>query len=163
MLAVPFCDNIHRPLRRRYLMQSGNDDSRHDLARHLRFVRWLPVSRIHGHWNDPCFAMAAMSKKLTLTPNENSSDEQDAGKREVPLAAYTIREFCEAHRISETMFFKLRNAGLGPREMRVLRKVIISIEAAAEWRRERENPRHRRRDNALNSCRLCGATTPAAT
>jgi hypothetical protein len=58
---------------------------------------------------------------------------------EVPRAAYTIREFCEAHRISEAMYFKLRTAGLGPREMRALRKVTISLEAAAEWRREREN------------------------
>ncbi|TYO67072.1 hypothetical protein FXV83_07655 [Bradyrhizobium hipponense] len=57
----------------------------------------------------------------------------------MPRAAYTIREFCAAHRISEAMYFKMRAAGLGPREMRTLRKVAISVEAAAEWRREREN------------------------
>jgi hypothetical protein len=60
---------------------------------------------------------------------------------QVPREAYTIPEFCEAHRISESMYFKLRNAGLGPREMRALRKVTISLQAATEWRRERENAR----------------------
>jgi hypothetical protein len=58
---------------------------------------------------------------------------------EAPRAAFTIKEFCAAHRISEAMYYKLRTAGLGPREMRVLRKVTISVEAAAEWRRAREN------------------------
>ncbi|RXG86153.1 hypothetical protein [Bradyrhizobium zhanjiangense] len=52
--------------------------------------------------------------------------------------AYTIPEFCAAHRLSESMYYKLRNAGLGPREMRALRKVTISLEAADEWRRARE-------------------------
>jgi hypothetical protein len=50
----------------------------------------------------------------------------------VPRATYTIPEFCKAHRISESMYYKLRAVGLGPREMRALRKVTISIEAAAQ-------------------------------
>jgi hypothetical protein len=53
-------------------------------------------------------------------------------------AAYNIREFCAAHRISEAMYYKLRALGLGPREARALSKVIITQEAAAEWRRQRE-------------------------
>lgn len=57
---------------------------------------------------------------------------------QTPRTAYTISEFCEAHRLSESMYFKLRNAGLGPREMRSMRKVTISIEAAIDWRRDRE-------------------------
>jgi hypothetical protein len=52
---------------------------------------------------------------------------------------FTIEEFCKAHRLSQAMYYKLRNAGLGPREMRALRKVTISIEAAEDWRRAREN------------------------
>jgi hypothetical protein len=58
---------------------------------------------------------------------------------EVPRMAFTIKEFCAAHRICEAFYYKLRAADLGPREMRTLRKVTISFEAAAEWRREREN------------------------
>jgi hypothetical protein len=53
--------------------------------------------------------------------------------------AYTIPEFCRAHRLSESMYYKIRAAGLGPREMRALSKVTISVEAASDWRRERES------------------------
>ena len=53
-------------------------------------------------------------------------------------AAYSIREFCEAHRVSESMYFNLRNPGLGPAEMSVGSRRIISFEAAERWRRERE-------------------------
>jgi hypothetical protein len=53
--------------------------------------------------------------------------------------AYTIPEFCRAYRLSESMYYKIRAAGLGPREMRALSKVTISVEAASDWRRERES------------------------
>ena len=56
----------------------------------------------------------------------------------VERAAYSIREFCEAHRISESFYFKIRALGLGPRESRTLDKVTISNEAAADWRASRE-------------------------
>ena len=80
--------------------------------------------------------MAAKPNRTTAF----SGNTKEAGKEqpEVPRAAYSIPEFCEAHRICEAFYYKLRAAGLGPREMRTLRKVTISIEAAAEWRRARE-------------------------
>lgn len=53
--------------------------------------------------------------------------------------AYTIAEFCEAHRISRAHYFNLKNKGQGPREMRLGTRVVISGEAAAEWRRQRED------------------------
>jgi hypothetical protein len=53
-------------------------------------------------------------------------------------AAYTIAEFCEAHRVSRSKLYQLWDAGVGPRIMRVGKKVIISSEAAADWRRARE-------------------------
>jgi hypothetical protein len=55
-----------------------------------------------------------------------------------PLAAYSIREFCAAHRLSESMYFKMRAQGLGPREMIVGTRKLISQEAASEWRAARE-------------------------
>jgi hypothetical protein len=61
-----------------------------------------------------------------------------ATEAEVPRAAYTIPEFCTAHRISQAMYFKLRAAGFGPREMRAGRRVTVSLEAAVQWRRARE-------------------------
>jgi len=54
------------------------------------------------------------------------------------FAAFTIAEFCRAHRISQSMYFKMRNLGLGPREMAVGSRRLISQEAATEWRKARE-------------------------
>lgn len=52
--------------------------------------------------------------------------------------AYTIEEFCQAHRFSRSQYFTMKKAGEGPREMAVGKRRIISPEAAVEWRRERE-------------------------
>jgi hypothetical protein len=86
---------------------------------------------------------AAKEKQQAMTvkrthPNLDNKSKPKPADLIVPPAVFTIKEFCEAHRLSEAMYFKLRNAGLGPREMRALRKVTISIEAAERWRRERE-------------------------
>jgi hypothetical protein len=56
----------------------------------------------------------------------------------VPIGAYSIKQFCLAHALSEAMYFKLKALGLGPDEMEVGRRRIISIEAAARWRAKRE-------------------------
>ena len=53
-------------------------------------------------------------------------------------AAYTIREFCDAHRISKSTYYNLRKQDLGPDEARVRDRVIITMEAAARWRKARE-------------------------
>jgi hypothetical protein len=60
------------------------------------------------------------------------------GRKVLDQAAFTIAEFCSAHRISQSMYFKMRNLGLGPREMAVGSRRLISQEAAAEWRKARE-------------------------
>jgi hypothetical protein len=62
--------------------------------------------------------------------------ERSADARPLPVA-YSILEFCKAHRISQAFFYELKRAGLGPREMIVGRRRIISGEAAADWRRAR--------------------------
>jgi hypothetical protein len=54
------------------------------------------------------------------------------------IFAFSIAEFCKAHGISESMYFKMRALGLGPREMIVGTRRLISFEAAAAWRRARE-------------------------
>jgi hypothetical protein len=61
-----------------------------------------------------------------------------ADRPPIERAAYSIREFCEAHRISESFYFKIRALGLGPRESRTLEKVLITNEAARDWRASRE-------------------------
>jgi hypothetical protein len=52
--------------------------------------------------------------------------------------AYRIPEFCRRNGFSQAMYFKIAAAGDGPRVMRVGKRVLISREAAAEWRRSRE-------------------------
>jgi hypothetical protein len=51
--------------------------------------------------------------------------------------AFTIAEFCDAHHISESYYYELRAAGLGPREIQLGTRRIISAEDAAAWRAER--------------------------
>jgi hypothetical protein len=53
-------------------------------------------------------------------------------------ACFTVAEFCDAHRISRAKLYQLWKAGIGPRVLRIGSKVIITCEAAADWRRERE-------------------------
>jgi hypothetical protein len=52
--------------------------------------------------------------------------------------AYSIQEFCDAHSISRAMFYKLQHGGIAPRVMKVGTRTLISDEAAADWRRDRE-------------------------
>ena len=50
--------------------------------------------------------------------------------------AYSVEEFCARHRISVQLFYKNRKQM--PRTFKVGARVLISKEAAAAWRRERE-------------------------
>jgi hypothetical protein len=52
--------------------------------------------------------------------------------------AYSIEEFCRRHRFSVPQYYKLRQERLTPAEFRVGTRVLISKEAAARWRAERE-------------------------
>jgi hypothetical protein len=52
--------------------------------------------------------------------------------------AYSVGEFCARHRISPQLFYKLKPKGLMPVTFNVGTRVLISKEAAAAWRRERE-------------------------
>jgi hypothetical protein len=56
-----------------------------------------------------------------------------------PPAAYTIKQFCESHRLGVSTYYKLKQRGLGPRERRINTHVIITDEAAAEWRARSDN------------------------
>ena len=55
-----------------------------------------------------------------------------------PRGAYTVAEFAEAHRISEAFVYKLMSQGEGPAVMKLGTRTLISFEAAAAWRAERE-------------------------
>jgi hypothetical protein len=53
---------------------------------------------------------------------------------DLPVDCYTVLEFCRSHRLSERFYRILRQAGLGPDEIRLGNKILISKEAAARWR-----------------------------
>jgi predicted DNA-binding transcriptional regulator AlpA len=52
--------------------------------------------------------------------------------------AMSIKEFCRLHGISEDQFYKMKREGWGPTTMKVGSRTLISHEAAAAWRAERE-------------------------
>lgn len=60
------------------------------------------------------------------------------GKPEVQRVAYSVDEFCAAHGFTRPTYYELEKRGEGPRTFRVGRRKLISVEAAAEWRRQRE-------------------------
>ena len=66
-----------------------------------------------------------------------------------PRAAFTVSEFCEAHRISQAKYYEMKKEGWGPIEMEVGRRRLISYEAAAEWRRKRTSRRVGHEDGTL--------------
>lgn len=62
----------------------------------------------------------------------------NTSNQSAPISAFDIKGFCAAHSMSRAHFYSLMNRGEGPRIMRVGRKVLISVEAAAEWRAAQE-------------------------
>ena len=64
-------------------------------------------------------------------PDDDDDDDHHDG-------AFSIRAFCARHSISQSFFHKLRSLGLGPAIMKVGARTLISREAAARWRAERE-------------------------
>jgi excisionase family DNA binding protein len=50
----------------------------------------------------------------------------------------SVDEFCERNGMSRSTFYKLVRKELGPRTMKIGRKIRITIEADQEWRRNME-------------------------
>jgi predicted DNA-binding transcriptional regulator AlpA len=74
-----------------------------------------------------------------IQPNVTARRNQK--KTPAPLAdrkALSVNEFCDVHGISRAFFYKLRKLGRGPVEMKIAARTLISIEAAAAWRRQME-------------------------
>jgi hypothetical protein len=55
--------------------------------------------------------------------------------------AFTVNEFCARHRFSVQLFYKNRKQM--PRTFNIGKRVLISKEAAAAWRRQREQAAER--------------------
>lgn len=52
--------------------------------------------------------------------------------------SFTVEQFCQAHAISRATFYDLLKRGAGPVIMKVGRRTLVSVEAAAAWRRQME-------------------------
>jgi predicted DNA-binding transcriptional regulator AlpA len=53
-------------------------------------------------------------------------------------AAYSIQEWAKRHSVSVPLFYKLQREGRGPRVIHIGRRTPISVEADAQWRKDRE-------------------------
>jgi hypothetical protein len=76
-----------------------------------------------------------------IEPTTKSEPEAPAKAKATPIrgpptpaAWYTIRTFCEAHKLSQAMYFKLKADKRGPREIAVGSRRYITFEDAAAWR-----------------------------
>ena len=52
--------------------------------------------------------------------------------------AFTVKEFCKMHSISESFFYKLRTQGKAPKIIKVGAKTLITDNSANEWRKSME-------------------------
>jgi hypothetical protein len=91
---------------------------------------------------DPA-VVAAAAGKFTPSPRKSTSEPKPTHELPMPRgppprAAFTVPEFCDAHRISQAKYYEMKKEGWGPIEMEVGRRRLISSEAANVWRRERE-------------------------
>lgn len=57
---------------------------------------------------------------------------------------YTLKEFRELTRMSETAFWQLRKDGKGPKLTRINRKDYVRPESAEKWAIERERDTNRK-------------------
>jgi hypothetical protein len=52
--------------------------------------------------------------------------------------AFSVDEFCSAHRISRATYYNLQREGRAPASMKVGRRTLIAVESAEAWRRQME-------------------------
>ena len=89
---------------------------------------------------DPA-AEAAARSVVSRPAREPSKHQRDydvpRARGPLPQMAFTVPEFCRSHRISVSKYYELKKLGLGPDEMQIDRRIIITVESAAKWRRNR--------------------------
>ena len=76
------------------------------------------------------------------------------------IEAFTVAEFCAAHRISRTTYYNLKNKNKGPAEAHILGRIIITRESAAAWRQARTATR--RAQPHLRKCKRIGTAAAGA-
>jgi hypothetical protein len=80
-------------------------------------------------------------------PDDDTEPKRPRGKQKLPRGpptpieeylCFSVKKFCELNSISTAFYYLMRQRGIGPKEMRVGEKVLISRESAEQWRRDRE-------------------------
>lgn len=75
------------------------------------------------------------------TTKPNRAQRRDSGPNlaaQVAPAAYTVPEFCNAHRISRALLYVMLRDGRGPRLLKAGHRTLITLDSAAEWRHRME-------------------------
>jgi hypothetical protein len=84
---------------------------------------------------------APLETAVAVTPEPRARAPPAPRKKrdllDVPQHAFTIQEFCDAHRISRSQFYELEKKGLAPVVTNLGGKLVIMAEAATAWRRKR--------------------------
>jgi hypothetical protein len=113
------------------------------MAHHLRSesirMRWSVISmrKNHAHGTE------ATTRRQKQRPQPQTRLAEEIARDSIddigggPFA-FTIGEFCQAHRISPSTYFQLKREGQGPVEMAIGRRRLVSRESARKWRRARE-------------------------
>lgn len=57
----------------------------------------------------------------------------------IDRVVYDIPEFCYIHKISRAFFYKLKKLNLSPKTIKLGSRVLITEEAAKEWRKKMED------------------------
>jgi hypothetical protein len=79
---------------------------------------------------------------------------QQRSRQRRPGDAHTIQSFCASNHMSESLYHALKRQGRGPKEIELLNKrIIITEQAEADWRREREAETMAKRQKAAESSR----------
>lgn len=71
-----------------------------------------------------------MKAKQQLTPCGSCKN--------LPALAYTVKEFCQATGISPRTFYALKAKRKAPPLTRIGRRVLIRVEAAQQWLKQKE-------------------------
>jgi hypothetical protein len=79
-----------------------------------------------------------MSLEHNPSRQQATPASDDHGARSPPGGCFTVAEFCHFHRISRSALYEAWRAGTGPRYFYNGARRIIAGEAAADWRRQRE-------------------------
>jgi len=97
---------------------------------------------------DPAVEAAARGRVVSkrdrrVKVKQKTHDRPQARTPPAPLGAaicaFSIADFCRAHGgMSQAFFHALVAKGKGPRLMKVGARTLISVEAAAKWRRAQE-------------------------